>query len=125
MPELRLRLDRDVSGSDAAPGYAPGDTITVTLHWDLAEPPRNLCCNLLWYTEGKGDDNIEVIHRETISDPGPRGEAQLHFTAPAFPYSFSGHLISLIWAMEAVAENPDAVERIPLVIAPAGVEIRL
>jgi hypothetical protein len=46
------------------------------------------------------------------------------FRAPVFPSSFSGKLISLIWALELVLD-PGGAEAIELVIAPDGKELRL
>lgn len=44
---------------------------------------------------------------------------------PADPYSFSGTLISLVWALEVVAEPGGAAGRIDVVVSPTGNEIRL
>jgi hypothetical protein len=44
---------------------------------------------------------------------------------PETPYSFSGRLISLLWALELVAPPSKTVGRQELVVAPGGQEVRL
>src|ERR1043166_4380135 len=44
---------------------------------------------------------------------------------PESPYSFSGKLISLVWALELVAEPSKEVIRREFVLAPGGEEVRL
>ena len=46
-------------------------------------------------------------------------------TLPAGPYSFSGRLISLIWALELVAEPGNHVARVEITLGPDGQEVVL
>ena len=62
---------------------------------------------------------MEQPVRETV-----QGEQRVKFTLPAAPYSFSGKLISLIWAVELVADDSDSA-RWEFVLGPDGAEILL
>jgi hypothetical protein len=53
------------------------------------------------------------------------GEQRVSLRAPSGPYSFSGRLISLLWALEAVAEPGGEVARREIVLSPSGEEVRL
>lgn len=103
----------------------PGQAFTVRLRWELEERPERLVVNLLWYTSGKGDEDIRVVTGETLEDPGPGGERVFEFTAPLHPPSFSGRLISLSWALEALVDPGQQVERLELVIGPEAAEVQL
>ena len=47
------------------------------------------------------------------------------FVLPPAPYSFSGKLISLIWAVEVVAEGIKEASRLEFTLSPDGREITL
>ena len=57
--------------------------------------------SLLWHTEGKGTEDVEVVEQINVEDPPITGSHDFSFRVPDFPWSFSGTLISLIWAVEA------------------------
>ncbi len=57
--------------------------------------------------------------------PGTDGERAFSFTLPLGPYSFSGSLITLAWALELVALPSGETERVELVVAPVPAEVRL
>jgi hypothetical protein len=58
---------------------------------------------LFWYTQGKGTRDVEVVDSLRVDNPEPSGHTRFSFQLPAGPYSFSGRLITLDWAIEAVA----------------------
>lgn len=117
MSRIELETDRAA--------YRSGEPIRVALRWTLDERPQSLLVNLLWYTQGKGDEDVTIVSGEAIENPGTSGSREIAFTAPAHPPSFSGKLISLSWAIEALTEPADAVERCEIVIAPEAAEILL
>jgi hypothetical protein len=47
------------------------------------------------------------------------------FRLPESPYSFSGKLISLTWALELVAEPSKELARQEITLAPGGEAVRL
>ncbi len=117
MSELELSPERHA--------YRPGETIRVQLRWQFERPPQALVLNLLWYTQGKGDEDIQVVTGETVEDPGASGERTFSFEAPIHPPSFSGGLITLSWALEALSDPDSLVVREEIVIAPEASELRL
>lgn len=101
--ELRGRLDWQAEGGIV-------DSLTVTL---------------LWTTEGKGTEDVEVVDRVEVEHPSRRGSHDFSFRLPDFPWSFSGTLISLVWAVEASLEPDGNLERVTLVSAPERQEVVL
>ena len=83
--------------------FSPGEGISGTVSWsDLGPKTMKLETRLIWYTEGKGDQDIEIVMSLPSDVTQPDGSARFEFTAPTRPFSFSGKLISLIWAVEVV-----------------------
>ena len=118
MSELRL----DVDGGTQ---FRPGEQIDCVANWHLDAPAEALEVRLFWYTAGKGDQDVGVVATERIDGPGLEGKRELNFKAPRSPYSFSGTLITLTWALELVALPSEETARQELVISPSGREIRL
>ena len=77
------------------------------------------------YTSGKGTSDIGIVTTQSFDHPVAIDERPFHFVAPPEPYSFSGKLISLLWALELVIEPDSVAERQEIVIAPQGKEILL
>jgi hypothetical protein len=105
--------------------FAPGDKLAGTLRWQLPAQPKGLELRLFWYTEGKGTRDSAVVDLLRVDAPAATGNQRFEFVLPDGPFSFSGKLISLIWAVELVALPSQEVERLPLVVAPMGQEIDL
>jgi hypothetical protein len=104
--------------------YAPGERLRGSVAWLCEEPPERLALHLLWYTEGKGTQEVTVVSSRELGAE-PQGSADFDLELPLGPWSFSGKLVSLLWALELVVEPGELVERVPLVVAPAGREVRL
>lgn len=106
--------------------FEPGDVVDFRVEWDAGnEPPSEVLISLLWHTAGKGSEDVEVVEQVKVEQPSRWGEHQASFRLPAFPWSFSGRLVSLVWAVEASVEPKGGVERTDIVSAPGGEEIRL
>ena len=88
------------SGRDA---FHPGESIRGTLEWVGERPPDSVELRLLWYTEGRGDQDVGVARTLRIETPGSVGSQGFHWEAPAGPWSCSGRLLSIRWALEASA----------------------
>jgi hypothetical protein len=121
MSTLRLALDE--------PGRTcrPGAALEVDASWYLDGSDHTVELNLVWYTSGKGTQDIEVAEQVILTSdtPGSSGSRRHTLRLPEGPYSFSGKLITLAWALELVALPSSAVERVDLVIAPEGREVDL
>ena len=66
----------------------------------LNDPPAYLELSLFWHTKGKGTKDVGIIDTIRIDNPGTLGGRHFKFLLPHGPYSFSGKLISIIWALE-------------------------
>jgi hypothetical protein len=117
-----------IEARDGVTAFRPGDELEGTVRWRLDQPPRSLELRLFWYTQGKGDQDVGVVENLPLADPGTEGQRSFRFRLPAGPFSFSGKLISLLWAIEAVAEMAGAgtqAERCEIIVSPTGREIVL
>jgi len=104
MNSLRLDLDYD--------RYHPGSDALVSVSWDFDDTPEALELRLTWNTSGKGTQDLTLIRTETIRPGSARGSSQFTIRLPWGPYSFSGKLISIIWAFELVAfPGPKSVRK--------------
>lgn len=119
MNELTLGLD------DGSPWVRPGGTVSGTASWRHEEDPDAIELRLFWYTRGKGTEDLEIVDSRRIEAPGPAGSRRFRFQLPEGPYSFSGTLITLAWALELVVLPGEATERVDLVVAPTPVEVDL
>ena len=101
----------------------PRAVLELVARWSLPSAPRSLEARLFWFTRGKGTEDAGVVATELVPAPAAHGEHRVRFTLPEAPYSFSGRLISLIWAVELSADHTAA--RWEFVLAPEGREILL
>ena len=116
---ISLELDR----KDGC--YAPGDTITVEVHWDLNELPEAIFASLRWQTEGKGTDDSSVVTEEQIKPTSMKGRESITLRAPRAPLSFSGKLIRLNWFVDVFIEEEDKVYSVAWVLSSTGRSIQL
>jgi hypothetical protein len=106
---IEIRIDGDRSS------FKPGEAVEGV----VTDASPALEARLFWYTEGKGTQDVEVVATQRLDASG-----RFRLLLPAAPYSFSGRLISLVWAVE-VAGRPDACPRVELLVSPDGAEILL
>jgi len=115
-----------VETRDGRTAFNPGEEVEGTVRWQLVDrPPRSLEVRLFWYTEGKGGRDVGVVETLPLANPGSEGHQPFRFRLPDGPYSFSGKIIHLRWAIEAVAEPSDRAERLDIIMSPSGREIVL
>jgi len=119
MDKLSLTLHEDKAA------FAPRETVRGTARWNLDANPRHLELSLFWYTAGKGTRDVGVIETYRLDEPGASGSKDFSFTLPEGPYSFSGKLISLIWAIEVTASPGSETTRHEITVSPSGREIVL
>jgi hypothetical protein len=103
--------------------FEPGAEIEVYLEWDLDEPAEAVELRLVWNTSGKGTTDIAVADTVRFDAPSQRESRQATLTLPTSPYSFSGTLVSLIWALELVALPGGESARQEITIGPGGEEV--
>ncbi len=105
--------------------FSPGGKVGGAVLWELPEPPGSVELRLIWFTRGKGTEEVEVVATRHFEQPQAGDTRQFTFDLPEAPYSFSGKLISLIWALELVMTPGKQFERLEIVVAPRGKEIIL
>jgi hypothetical protein len=110
--------------------YQPGDTLSAEYHMDslsLSEP-KALEVSVLWYTEGKGDEDLAVHYFERVSSDETtsadfRRPARFSTTLPNSPMSYEGVILKIRWCVrvrmflargkELLAEVPFRLGNIP------------
>jgi len=102
----------------------PNEQVKGNITWFLDKIPKDLEIRLFWHTQGRGTEDLKIIDKVNIT-PALQGEYSFTFTLPQGPYSFSGKLISLIWAIEFVANPSDDCARKDITLSPTGQEIQL
>lgn len=111
-------------------GYAPHDLLSVRYESEghaADDPPRAVEHSVLWYTEGKGEEDMGVHFFERIVDPGrlPPAAAGTCFDVvlPASPMSYEGVIVKVRWCVRVryffaggrdfVSEHEFSVGRVP------------
>ena len=105
--------------------YRPKDFVEGAVLWELDAPPKRAGIKLLWFTRGKGTEDGATVAEEKFGGPRPGDTRTFKLQLPEAPYSFSGRLISLIWAVEFVLTPGNHFERIEIVVGPDEKEIIL
>ncbi len=109
--------------------YEPLDDITVRYEVEGlgSEPPRAVEHSVLWFTEGKGEEDLGVHFFERIVEPDrlPPATSTEGFAArlPASPLSYEGVIVKIRWCVrmrfffaggrDYVSEHEFIVGRVP------------
>lgn len=113
---------------DGANAFLPGEVVEGTVSWQLEQPaPPAITAELrlLWYTQGKGDQDVGVVSTVPFGNPGLQDRRPFRVSLPDGPFSFSGKLISLAWALELVIEPGSRASRTEITVSPTRMEILL
>ena len=119
MSDLRISLQQDRTA------FEPGEVLNGAALWKLDEPPSAVELRLVWFTRGKGTEDTKLVMLFRFDQPLSEEVRPFNFCLPQEPCSFSGKLISLVWAFELVAEPSGESARLRITIAPGGREVRL
>jgi hypothetical protein len=119
MSELRIEL----AGGRTA--YRPGEPLSGRVTWRGADQPKSAELRLFWYTSGKGTQDVGVVNTMTFAAPRMDDHRDFTLPLPREPYSFSGTLISLLWAIELIVEPGGHVDRQEIVLSSTGEEVVL
>jgi hypothetical protein len=105
--------------------FSPRETVAGEVSWQADSPPHSAELRLLWSTSGRGLTDIGTV--ETIPFPNPQAieTRPFAFTLPEGPYSFSGTLITLAWALELVIQPGNHSQSIDITVAPEGKVVTL
>ncbi|MBL8848197.1 MAG: hypothetical protein JNG89_00855 [Planctomycetaceae bacterium] len=113
-----------VATADGRTEFHPGEQIEVELAWEFEEAPAAIELRLVWNTAGKGTTDLRVVQTERFDEPSPRDRCRKTLTLPGSPYSFSGKLVSIVWALELVALPQEDSERLEIVVGPNAREVQ-
>jgi len=119
MNELKIEL------RPARTNFAPGEELAGMASWILDQTPRAMEQRLFWFTKGAGNEDVGVVETVRFDHPAAQESRPFRLRLPESPYSFSGKLITLAWALELVAEPSQTVARADIVVAPNGREVQL
>lgn len=122
MPTLTINTELDNRA------FVPNDRLRGKVEWTgLSTPPQSAELRLFHYTSGKGTRDLEIVEVRAFEAPGSGDRRDFEFQLPAGPPSFSGKLVSLLWALELVIDaNGDEIsERLEIHLSPTGTEIDL
>ena len=108
----------EVGLSGAAHGFLPGETLTGKARWQLERAPQRVVVRLFWRSGSKGSVDLKVVDEVTFDRLEASDSRSYSFTLPASPYSFTGTLVSLSWAIEVVAEPGDLSDLTEIVLGP-------
>ena len=119
MTELRIDFAEHKSA------FEPGEEITGNVSWSLEKAARAVELRLFWFTRGKGTEDAGVVQTIRFEQPLPQETRSFQLRLPDAPYSFSGKLISLVWALELIVSPSKEVARREFEMGPGAREIRL
>ena len=119
MIELKIEL------SDERSGFEPCEQLAGNVRWDAEKPPQLLELRLFWFTRGKGTEDAGIVATLKLDEPLAQETRSFNFQLPEAPYSFSGKLSSLVWALELIAYPSKEVARREFEMAPGKKEIKL
>jgi len=116
MSECRIDL------ADDRRAFKPGEAVEGRLSWSV-NGAASAEVRLFWYTRGKGTEDVGLVDSVAFPDPQATDQRTFRFVLPDAPYSFSGKLISIIWAIELIVEPGSSVERREIVMSPSEREV--
>jgi hypothetical protein len=73
---------------------------------------------LFWFTQGKGDRDVVVIEKIALETPRAVDDRPFRFRLPAGPYSFSGKLVGIQWAVELILMPGERARRVQFELSP-------
>lgn len=119
MSELTIEIQEEKSE------FRPGEQVNGSVSWSLPGPPESVELRLFWYTSGKGDQDVEIVEVRRFHPVQESSQSHFSFDLPEGPYTFSGRLISLIWALELVCDGDPVsdAERLEIIVSPSGKEV--
>ncbi len=103
--------------------FQPGAEVSGRVSWTLSKEPKRVTINLMWQTEGKGTQDLEVVESREFEVYDKIGDEAFSFTLPLAPYSCSGQLLSICWALEAFVKSGKDDCRYEIILAPNAEEV--
>lgn len=102
----------------------PFESVAGRVAWSLEKEPRGLELRLCWFTRGYGSEESMTIASLPLGDAA-RGERAFSFELPDQPWSVKGRMVTIVWALEVVAERSGGLALEEIVVAPERRAIEL
>lgn len=119
-------MDRiSIKLKDGKISYQPGEKIRGEIEWEFTQEVPDITLNIFWYTEGIGTQDSEVARTEVIKAPLQNDCQSFEIDLPMAPYSYSGQISALKWAIEATAMKEKVKDVQEFSMSPGNKEIIL
>lgn len=116
MNQLKINLDKQ-SGT-----FSPGEILSGSATWNLSTRPGKAEVHLLWFTEGKGTRDAEIIESVTGESISQSGELEFRWKLPLSPYTYHGTLLSILWQVELVIDGVSEITSVPISLTPVAAQ---
>jgi hypothetical protein len=83
-------------------GFRPGEILHGIAEWQLGDAPTTIEVRLCWFVKVQGVTETRRVKTLRFDRPAPSEKRNFEFTLPGGPYSYSGTLSRLDWAIELV-----------------------
>jgi hypothetical protein len=87
---------------EARVGFRPGEVLRGTAEWQLGAAPIAIEVRLCWLVRVQGIAETRRMQTLRFDRPAASEKRNFEFTLPDGPYSYSGTLSRLDWAIELV-----------------------
>lgn len=94
--------------TDPSTARKPGDTLEIDGAWELDLRPLVREARLVWYIQSQGAPEARVVATQEVRRANEKGTQRFQFTLPEWPYSYTGRLFSLQWAVDLVLDDQSA-----------------
>lgn len=104
--------------------FRPYAEVRGTVSWQLEKLRDTVELRLFWHTSGQAIAEAGIVETKPF-DSGAIGRETFAFTLPGAPYSVSGTLISIHWALELVYASAGQLALREITVSPDGKPISL
>ena len=108
---LRVELENDESV------LSPGGILIGKIIWESSQTPRSIEAYLAWATEGKGDEDGDMVVEQEWTPTAASGTQSFRWQLPRGPLSLDGKLIRIRWSIECSTVKPDEAFTFPVIIS--------
>lgn len=98
--------------------FCPGANIAVEAGWRQQDPPDHAAVRLFWYTDGDDLLDTKLCGEQILEGRGNNHKKKITMQLPEAPFSCSGPLFSIRWAIELVLNGGEQAKRVDIRVAP-------
>lgn len=123
---MSVSLNNLIIELENSPEVLPGQLISGVIRWNALAEHQPLELRLFWFTSPKaeGTAHSKIVATMSVNAFG-NGNQRFEFTLPHEPFSFSGQLFSLSWAIEFINLSNLEFVRKELIVSPSRKIIEL